>query len=97
MPSGPFLSRSEFRTALNAGLEKFPNSFPYTIISNASRQTMATTKATPPTAHPACPVICGMLAELVLLAAVTDDLLEPDGLAVLKVDGIRGLCRRGCR
>jgi len=39
------------------------------------RPTTAMARATPPTAHPAFPVICDIPAELVLLAAVADDVL----------------------
>jgi hypothetical protein len=43
-------------------------------------------RATLPIAHPAFPVICGIPPELVLLAPVADDVLEPDGLVVLEPD-----------
>jgi RimJ/RimL family protein N-acetyltransferase len=36
--SGPFLDRAEFHAAFSSGIEKFPNSFPYTIIDNASQK-----------------------------------------------------------
>jgi hypothetical protein len=45
-------------------------------------------RATPPIAHPAFPVICGIPPELVLLAPVADDVLEPDRLVVLVPDGL---------
>jgi hypothetical protein len=45
-------------------------------------------RATLPIAHPAFPVICGIPPELVLLAPVADDVLEPDRLDVLEPDGL---------
>jgi len=37
IPSGPFLDCPEFHAALNSSLDRFPNSFPYTIIDNTSQ------------------------------------------------------------
>jgi hypothetical protein len=37
IPSGPFLDCPDFHAALNSSLNRFPNSFPYTIIDNTSQ------------------------------------------------------------
>src|SRR5271156_643600 len=44
---------------------------------NYHKPATAKARATPPTAHPALPVICDMPAVLVLLAAVADEVPEP--------------------